>query len=230
MSIQKKITEIEAHAVEVPVARYIDVAKPAARPRAGRAGVKRALDLAIAVPALVVLAPVLLTIAILIKLDSRGPVFFRQTRTGLGGVPFDILKFRSMGVCENGDHIMQARQNDPRVTRIGRTLRRTSLDELPQLINVLKGEMSLIGPRPHAMAHDRLYATLIANYPLRQLVKPGISGWAQVNGHRGETPTIESMRARVEHDLWYARNQTFALDVEILFRTFIEIFRHTNAY
>ncbi|HEV2561697.1 MAG TPA: exopolysaccharide biosynthesis polyprenyl glycosylphosphotransferase [Rhizomicrobium sp.] len=206
-------------------ARVIPQAVPVARP-----WVKRALDLFLAIPALILLSPVMLGIAILIVLDSRGPVFFRQTRTGLNGRPFSIFKFRSMSVLENGDHIMQARQNDPRVTRIGRVLRRTSLDELPQLLNVISGEMSLVGPRPHAQAHDRLYATLIGNYPQRQLAKPGITGWAQVHGLRGETPTVESMKARVDFDLWYVRNASFVLDVEILFRTVFEIFRRTNAY
>jgi len=211
--------------VTVPPVRVIPRAVPAARP-----WVKRTLDLCLAIPALILLSPIMLGIAVLIVLDSRGPVFFRQTRTGLNGRPFSIFKFRSMSVLENGDHIMQARQNDPRVTRIGRILRRTSLDELPQLLNVIAGEMSLVGPRPHAQAHDRLYATLIGNYPQRQLSKPGITGWAQVHGLRGETPTVESMKARVDFDLWYVRNASFALDVEILFRTVFEIFRRTNAY
>ena len=135
-----------------------------------------------------------------------------------------------MSVLENGDTVIQAKRNDPRITRIGRVLRKTSIDELPQLINVLKGEMSLVGPRPHACAHDEYYAARIARYALRQQVKPGITGWAQVLGHRGETPTIESMRKRVECDLWYVRHANVALDLEILARTIIEVLRPRNAH
>ncbi|HUJ03032.1 MAG TPA: exopolysaccharide biosynthesis polyprenyl glycosylphosphotransferase [Rhizomicrobium sp.] len=211
----------------------VEVNRLAGRPLAGAdldARAKRSLDLFIAISLFILLAPAMLIIAGLIALDSRGPVLFRQTRTGEGGRLFDIYKFRTMDVCENGERIMQARPNDPRVTRLGRVLRRTSLDELPQLINVVKGEMSLIGPRPHALAHDRLYGALIENYAQRQRVRPGISGWAQVNGHRGETPTIESMRERVEHDLWYARHRSFTLDLKILFRTAYQILGRANAW
>ena len=197
---------------------------------AGESALKRLLDLGGATLLLVLLSPVLLLTCILIKLDSEGPVFFRQTRLGLHGKPFNILKFRSMSVLENGDTVIQAKRNDPRITRIGRVLRKTSIDELPQLINVLKGEMSLVGPRPHACAHDEYYAARIARYALRQQVKPGITGWAQVLGHRGETPTIESMRKRVECDLWYVRHANVALDLEILARTIIEVLRPRNAH
>ena len=223
MSIQEKIESVNPK----PLARrphLVAVPLPALHPAAASRA-KRGLDLFIAIAALILLSPVMAVIALLIALDSRGPVFFRQTRTGLNGVHFDILKFRTMSVCENGERIEQAHKNDPRVTRLGRVLRRASLDELPQLINVISGEMSLIGPRPHALAHDRHYTRLIENYALRQRVKPGISGWAQVNGHRGETPALEDMRARVEHDLWYVHHQSFALDAKILFRTFFEIVR-----
>lgn len=230
MSIQEKFGEVNANALGVPARPRLVLAPRTGVHPAVRSRAKRALDLFVAVPALILLAPLMLTIAATIALDSRGPVFFRQTRTGQGGKLFDIYKFRTMHVCENGERIMQARANDPRVTRIGRFLRRTSLDELPQLINVITGEMSLIGPRPHALAHDKLYASLIDNYVLRQAVKPGISGWAQINGHRGETPTVESMHARVEHDLWYARNQSFALDIKILFRTAYTILRRADAW
>ena len=232
MSVQENHAEVRARALKFdaprplasrPVLSSPSIAVPAARP--ARTWAKRALDLSLAIVALTLLFPVMLGIAVLIAIDSSGPIFFRQTRTGHKGVPFHIFKFRTMSVCEDGAHIMQARQNDPRVTRIGRILRTSSLDELPQLINVVKGEMSLVGPRPHALAHDTLYTTLIGNYPQRQNVKPGITGWAQVNGHRGETPTVESMRARVEHDLWYARNASLALDIEILFRTAAEVLR-----
>ncbi len=229
MSLHENITKINPRAKPAPRAKLVLVPATRIRPLA-HPGAKRALDLCVAIPALILLAPVLAIIAALIALDTRGPVLFRQTRTGMDGKQFDIFKFRTMNVCENGARIEQAHRNDPRITRIGRVLRRTSLDELPQLINVINGEMSLIGPRPHAIAHDKLYTALIENYVLRQCVKPGISGWAQVNGHRGETPTIEAMQARVEHDLWYARHASFALDVEILFRTAFEIFRRTNVW
>ncbi|HEX3755700.1 MAG TPA: exopolysaccharide biosynthesis polyprenyl glycosylphosphotransferase [Rhizomicrobium sp.] len=192
--------------------------------------VKRCLDLAIAVPLLIFIAPLMLVIALLVKMDSPGPVFFRQTRLGAWGQPFRILKFRSMNVMEDGGKIVQASRGDQRVTRIGRILRKTSLDELPQLFNVLKGEMSLVGPRPHAVAHDKLYSGLIENYELRQLVKPGITGWAQINGYRGETTTTDLMRKRVQHDLWYAKNANPALDVMILAKTAFVLFGQSDAY
>ncbi len=191
---------------------------------------KRLLDLAVALPLLVATVPLLIAIALWIRLDSGGPALFRQTRLGLGGRPFAILKFRTMNVLEDGAHVVQATRNDARITRAGRLLRATSLDELPQLLNVIKGEMSLIGPRPHAAAHDALYSALIPEYDLRQAVKPGVTGWAQVNGHRGGTPTVELMRARVAHDLWYAAHASFALDLVILARTPVELLRSRNAY
>lgn len=191
---------------------------------------KRAFDLAIALPLFVLLAPLMAAIAVLIRLDSRGPAAFRQMRLGQGGKPFEIVKFRTMTVLEDGDNVTQVRKGDTRVTRVGRWLRQSSLDELPQFINVIAGDMSLVGPRPHAIAHDRLYSTLIENYQLRQLVKPGITGWAQVNGLRGETPAIEDMRDRVTLDIWYARRASFALDLKILLRTPFEVLRQRNAY
>jgi exopolysaccharide biosynthesis polyprenyl glycosylphosphotransferase len=191
---------------------------------------KRVLDVVLAGSLLALLAPLLLATAILIRLDSKGAVLFRQTRLGRGGQPFEILKFRSMHVLENGACIVQATKDDPRVTRIGRVLRKTSIDELPQLFNVLKGDMSLVGPRPHARAHDEYYAQVIDNYAGRQAMKPGITGWAQVQGFRGETPTVESMRRRVECDLWYVAHFNLLLDIEILFRTAFEVFRQRNAH
>ncbi len=191
---------------------------------------KRLLDIGLAAVLLCMLVPILVATAILIRLDSAGPALFRQTRLGLRGKPFDILKFRTMTVLENGDRIVQATANDPRVTRIGRLLRKASIDELPQLINVLKGEMSLVGPRPHARAHDEHYARAIDNYRIRQGVKPGITGWAQVQGFRGETPTVEAMRQRVECDVWYVDHFSLSLDLQILLRTPFEIFRHRNAH
>ncbi|MGD0143372.1 MAG: exopolysaccharide biosynthesis polyprenyl glycosylphosphotransferase [Rhizomicrobium sp.] len=191
---------------------------------------KRVFDLSIALPLFVLLAPFMAAIAILIRLDSEGPVLFRQTRLGQDGKPFEIVKFRTMTVLEDGDCITQVCKGDARVTRVGRWLRRSSFDELPQFINVIAGEMSLVGPRPHAVAHDRLYSTLIENYQLRQQVKPGITGWAQVHGLRGGTQDIEDMRDRVTLDIWYARRASFALDLKILLRTPYEVLRQRNAY
>jgi len=207
-----------------------------ATPRGDGAGIrtgqplKRMLDLAIAVPAVLLLAPLLAAIALWIALDSTGPVLFRQTRRGLGGQPFTIVKFRTMNALENGANVVQATQNDPRVTRAGRFLRKASLDELPQLLNVIRGEMSLVGPRPHALAHDDYYGARIEDYALRQGVKPGITGWAQVHGLRGETPTLDVMQRRVLLDVWYARNADLVLDLEILLRTPFEVLRQRNAH
>ena len=185
----------------------------------------RACDVAIATAALVILSPLMLLAALAIKLDSAGPAIFRQRRTGLNGREFMIYKFRSMSVTEDGPKIVQACEEDPRVTRVGRILRQSSIDELPQLLNVVRGDMSLIGPRPHAVAHDQYYADAIANYTQRQRVKPGITGWAQVNGLRGETPRIEDMEKRIEFDLWYVRNRSLALDAKIIWRTCFEAMR-----
>ncbi|HTW35605.1 MAG TPA: exopolysaccharide biosynthesis polyprenyl glycosylphosphotransferase [Rhizomicrobium sp.] len=191
---------------------------------------KRVFDLTVAAMLIVLLAPVMAAIALLVRLDSRGPVFFRQTRTGLRGRPFAIIKFRSMAVLEDGESIVQATKDDSRTTRLGRILRKTSLDELPQLFNVLRGEMSLVGPRPHAIAHDRHYGALIDNYAIRQRVKPGITGWAQVNGFRGATPTLALMQARIRHDVWYAQRAGLAFDLRILLATPFAILGQRNAY
>jgi putative colanic acid biosynthesis UDP-glucose lipid carrier transferase len=197
--------------------------------RAEAAG-KRALDIAVAIPALILCLPLFALIALAIAMDSRGPVLFGQQRLGWGGKPFTIFKFRTMRVLEDGAHVIQACKDDVRITRIGGFLRSTSLDELPQLLNVLLGSMSLVGPRPHAVAHDKLYAALIPDYTQRQCVKPGITGWAQVNGARGATPTTEDMRARVDLDIWYVNNASLALDLKILLRTPLEVLRQRNAY
>jgi exopolysaccharide biosynthesis polyprenyl glycosylphosphotransferase len=191
---------------------------------------KRCLDLTLAIPALILLSPLMLALAILIRAGSKGPALFRQTRLGMNGAPFQVLKFRTMTVMENGDVIKQAEIGDVRVTRVGGWMRRLSLDELPQLINVIAGDMSLIGPRPHALAHDRFYGREIAGYDKRQMVKPGISGWAQVHGHRGATVTVSRMRERLAYDVWYARNATLALDVQIILRTIGEVLKQRNAY
>jgi exopolysaccharide biosynthesis polyprenyl glycosylphosphotransferase len=191
---------------------------------------KRLLDVLGAGLGLLLLAPVFFAISAAICIDSPGPVFFRQKRGGFNGRVFHILKFRTMRVLEDGPCISQATRDDDRVTRVGRFLRHSSLDELPQLINVLRGAMSLVGPRPHALAHDNEYRSLISGYPFRQYVKPGMTGWAQVNGFRGETPTVACMKRRVDLDLWYARNWSLWLDLRILFSTCGEVCRSRNAF
>jgi Undecaprenyl-phosphate glucose phosphotransferase len=202
------------------------------RPLSGwGAPLKRAEDLVISGLLVAILAPVFLIIALLVKLDSRGPVLFRQERYGFNNNRMIIFKFRSMHHDPAPDpSIPQARRNDPRVTRVGAVLRRTSLDELPQLINVLRGEMSLVGPRPHAAAHNEKYARLIDGYLARHRMKPGITGWAQVNGWRGETETTQQMRLRLEYDLFYIANWSLLLDIKILLMTFPVVVRGTNAY
>jgi Undecaprenyl-phosphate glucose phosphotransferase len=182
---------------------------------------KRCVDVIGAASALLLLSPLMLITALLIRLDSPGPVFFFQTRNGFNGRAFRIVKFRTMHVLEDGDTIRQATRTDPRVTQLGRWLRRANIDELPQLFNVLNGEMSLVGPRPHAVAHNTEFEKLVANYAFRHHVKPGITGWAQVNGYRGETPTADVMAKRVEFDLWYINNWSLWTDIRILFRTLI---------
>lgn len=191
---------------------------------------KRLIDIALAGAGLALSLPLLLVLAVWIKLDSRGPALFRQTRLGRFGTPFVILKLRTMSCAENGATVVQARRQDPRVTRIGRFLRSASLDELPQLINVLMGDMSLVGPRPHAVAHDRHYAPLIPDYDRRQSVKPGLTGLAQVNGQRGETASLAAMATRVAFDLAYVRDASLALDLAILLRTPLAILKARNAY
>ena len=191
---------------------------------------KRLMDIAGAFCGLVFLAPFLLLVALVILIESRGPVFFRQRRTGCGGKPFYIYKFRTMRVVEDGPTIVQATPDDSRTTRFGAFLRRSSIDELPQLLNVLKNEMSLIGPRPHAVAHDVHYAALVPDYERRFLAKPGISGLAQVSGFRGETPNTQSMAARVALDLDYIAHWSFRLDVHILIQTLLAGPFHPAAY
>jgi putative colanic acid biosynthesis UDP-glucose lipid carrier transferase len=172
----------------------------------------------------------MLIIAAAVKWDSEGPIIFRQRRYGLGGEEIAVYKFRSMTVCEDGANIQQAHQNDRRVTRVGAFLRKTSLDELPQFINVLQGRMSIVGPRPHAVAHNELYRKLIKGYMVRHKVKPGITGWAQVNGYRGETDTVEKMQKRIDYDLEYLRNWSLRLDIHIILKTVFVVFKDNNAY
>lgn len=191
---------------------------------------KRAEDVVLTSVLLVLLAPALLLIAILIKLDSPGPVLFRQERYGFNNERIIVFKFRTMHHDPDPDpSVPQVRRNDPRITRLGAFLRRTSLDELPQLINVLRGDMSLVGPRPHATAHNEKYARLIDGYLVRHRMKPGITGWAQVNGWRGETETVEKMRRRLEHDLFYIANWSPLLDIKVLLLTIPVVVRGTNA-
>lgn len=191
---------------------------------------KRLLDVAVALTALAAVAPVLLFVALAIRLDSPGPVLFRQTRRGRGGRPFDILKFRTMTVLENGAEVTQTMPGDARCTRVGRFLRTHSLDELPQLINVIRGEMSLVGPRPHARVHDAFYGSRILQYRHRQDVKPGLTGWAQIHGLRGPTPSLDVMSRRVDLDVWYADHASLGLDLKILLHTPREVLRGRNAY
>jgi putative colanic acid biosysnthesis UDP-glucose lipid carrier transferase len=180
---------------------------------------KRAMDLAIATSALVLLAPFLLAVSLAIRLDSRGPVIFRQRRRGFDNREFVIFKFRTMTVLEDGASVIQAKRDDRRVTRVGKVLRRTSIDELPQLLNVIRGDMSLVGPRPHAVAHDDEFRVRISNYALRHHVKPGLTGAAQVSGLRGETGRLSQMERRVERDLWYIDNWSLALDLKLMAMT-----------
>lgn len=191
---------------------------------------KRVFDRSAAALALLVTLPLVLMIAGTIKITSPGPVFFRQKRHGVHGEIISVWKFRTMTVMEDGDRVQQAVKGDKRVTKFGALLRRTSLDELPQLINVLGGTMSLVGPRPHAIAHNQYYAAIIKDYASRNRVLPGITGWAQINGYRGETRTPEQMAKRIEHDIWYINNWSFALDLKILLLTPIFGFVNPNAY
>lgn len=191
---------------------------------------KRVFDVVVATGLLVLLAPLLLLVSAAIKLESRGPAIFRQHRKGFNGRPFTIYKFRTMTVCEDGSAIRQAQSNDSRVTPLGTLLRSTSIDELPQLFNVIRGEMSLVGPRPHAVAHDDEYSKVISNYAFRHHVKPGITGLAQVKGFRGETAELELMERRVDHDLWYIDNWSMWLDIWILLRTCIVVPQRVNAH
>jgi undecaprenyl-phosphate galactose phosphotransferase/putative colanic acid biosynthesis UDP-glucose lipid carrier transferase len=181
------------------------------------------MDVVVSMTAIVCLWPLFLIVAIAITLDSPGPIIFRQRRGGLDGKEFVIFKFRTMTVLEDGPVVTQACRDDVRVTRMGKFLRRSSIDELPQLFNVLMGDMSLVGPRPHAHAHDDKYRVHVKDYAYRYHVKPGITGWAQVNGLRGETASFEEMAERVKFDLWYINNWSLRLDLNILLQTSFEV-------
>lgn len=191
---------------------------------------KRIADLAIAITGLIAISIPMALIAIAVKLSSPGPVFFRQRRYGLDGQEIRVWKFRSMRACDDGPVVKQATQNDPRITRVGSILRKTSLDELPQLFNVIEGSMSLVGPRPHASAHNEQYRGLIRGYMMRHKVKPGITGLAQVSGCRGETETLDKMQKRVEFDHQYIRTWSLALDLRILVRTLFVVWKQPEAY
>jgi len=197
---------------------------------ADHAFIKRVEDLLLGSIILALISPILLAIAVAVKFTSKGPVLFKQTRYGLKGEKILVWKFRSMTVCEDGDIVTQATRGDSRYTKIGEFLRKTSLDELPQFFNVLQGTMSIVGPRPHAVAHNEQYRTIIPGYMLRHMIKPGITGWAQINGWRGETNTIYKMRKRVEFDLEYMREWSLWLDLKIIFFTIFRAFTDKNAY
>ena len=192
--------------------------------------VKRMEDIILASLFLMLVAIPMVFIAIGVKLSSPGPLFFRQRRYGLRGNEIEVWKFRTMSVMEDDDNVIQAKKDDPRVTRFGAFLRRTSLDELPQLINVLQGNMSLVGPRPHAVAHNEFYRKQVDRYMLRHKVKPGITGLAQVNGWRGETDSLDKMQKRIEFDLAYIQNWSLWLDLQIIFRTMFLVFSDKSAY
>ena len=219
---------IQARAGEI---QGIPVVALCETPFAGyRGAIKRTMDIVIASGVLLALAPILAVIAAIVKITSPGPVVFRQRRYGLDGREIVVYKFRTMTVTEDGTEVTQAQKNDVRVTSVGRILRRYSLDELPQLVNVVQGRMSLIGPRPHAVAHNEQYRRLIKGYMVRHKVLPGITGLAQVNGCRGETSTLEEMQARIRFDLEYLRHWSVALDLRILFRTALQLLTDKKAY
>lgn len=196
----------------------------------GASSVKRVFDVIAALGLLVFLAPSFLAIMTAIKLDTPGPVFFRQRRTGMNGVPFRVYKFRSMTVAEDGDTVKQATKNDQRVTRVGWFLRRSSLDELPQLLNVIQGQMSLVGPRPHALAHDEYYGAQIPTYEQRFRTRPGITGLSQVKGLRGETETVGDMEQRIRFDNIYIENWSMLSDLKILMMTAVVVPLQRTAY
>lgn len=192
--------------------------------------IKRIEDIVLSTLILILISPVLLGLALAVKFTSKGPVFFKQNRYGIDGKPIKVWKFRSMNVMEDGAKVTQATKNDSRFTPIGQFIRKTSLDELPQFINVLQGQMSIVGPRPHAVAHNEEYRKLVDGYMLRHKVKPGITGWAQINGWRGETDTLDKMEKRIEFDLEYIRNWSLFFDLKIVFLTIFKGFVNKNAY
>jgi putative colanic acid biosynthesis UDP-glucose lipid carrier transferase len=191
---------------------------------------KRLSDVVFSLLILILIAPLLVGIAIAVKVTSPGPIIFKQRRYGLDGEEILVYKFRSMTVTEDGGSIQQATKNDARITPLGACLRKTSLDELPQFLNVLQGRMSIVGPRPHAVAHNEMYRKLIKGYMVRHKVKPGITGWAQVNGFRGETETLDKMQGRIDYDLDYLRHWSLRLDIHIILRTVRLVAKDSQAY
>jgi putative colanic acid biosynthesis UDP-glucose lipid carrier transferase len=219
---------IQGHAAAVCDTAVIAVCET---PFTGVAGVvKRASDMVLALLILLLISPILLGIAVAIKLTTSGPVLFKQRRYGLDGQEIVVYKFRSMKVAEDGASVVQASRADSRITPLGAVLRRTSLDELPQFVNVLQGRMSIVGPRPHAVAHNEFYRKQIKGYMVRHKVKPGITGWAQVNGFRGETETLDKMQGRIDCDLDYLRHWSLALDLQIILRTIRLVLKDNKAY
>jgi putative colanic acid biosynthesis UDP-glucose lipid carrier transferase len=219
---------IQGHAAEVCDTAVIAVCET---PFTGLDGfVKRASDMVFALLILILISPLLLAIGLAIKLSTRGPALFKQHRYGLDGQEIVVYKFRSMTVSEDGASVVQASRSDARITPLGAFLRRTSLDELPQFVNVLQGRMSIVGPRPHAVAHNEFYRKQIKGYMVRHKVKPGITGWAQVNGFRGETDTLDKMQGRIDCDLDYLRHWSLALDIQIIFRTIRLVLKDHKAY
>ncbi len=218
--------------VEAPMAPSVAVLADAGlQPRrVSLSPLKRLFDILVSLGALIFMLPFLIPVAILIKLDSPGPIFFLQRRSGLDGKLFNIYKFRSMTVAENGDRVVQAKADDKRVTRIGKVLRRTSLDEVPQLINILRGEMSFVGPRPHALAHDTEFAVAIPSYTRRFQTRPGLTGLAQVRGFRGEIRCREDLEKRIEADIEYIENWSFTTDIVMVFKTVPLMFGDKKAY
>jgi len=202
---------------EIPSKAYIRFIKPT-------------LDKCAALLLLLFLSPLLIIIALLIKFESKGAIFFKQNRIGFNGEIFDIYKFRSMSVAENGHSAIQAQKDDNRITKIGAFIRRTSIDELPQLLNVLSGDMSLVGPRPHAVNHDIEFTQRISDYQKRHNVRPGITGLAQVKGFRGPTDTDAALLGRVENDILYTKKVSFLTDIKILFKTVSVVFNDKNAF
>lgn len=194
------------------------------------AAIKRVEDIIIGSIITLMISPILLAVAIGVKMSSPGPILFKQDRYGLGGKKIKVWKFRSMKVMENSDVVTKATKNDPRVTKFGAFIRRTSLDELPQFINVLTGQMSIVGPRPHAVAHNEQYRKIVDNYMIRHKIKPGITGWAQINGYRGETETVDKMEKRIQYDIQYLHDWSLWLDLKIIFLTVFKGFVSETAY
>lgn len=222
--------EFDTRKMTVAQEPYDGVAGPVTLGRAAQSPLKRAMDVFGALGLAIFLAPLLLVVAAVVRLNSPGPIIFTQLRSGLGGREFRIYKFRTMTVIEDDEAVRQATRNDARVTRVGSFLRRSSFDELPQLINVLRGDMSLVGPRPHALAHDQQFGAAVSDYHLRFRVRPGITGLAQVTGHRGEIVSLEQLIGRVSNDNSYIDNWSLWADVEILFRTVLTVPFHRSAY